>query len=189
MKRFLLLCTFVVLAGVTTGVFAGRVMSGDAEGSPDTRQAELPAIRDVLARMPLPFSQPQSNEETAFRGGDVNNLALALSPQTDSGPPPDGLRSPLAIEGQGADPPPRFSQVSRQVPASLNISVRPPFLGDINGDNVVDTTDVLLLAAALGTSPPEPEAADLNGDGRVDILDLAPPARRGAPSTGRSGTT
>ena len=37
--------------------------------------------------------------------------------------------------------------------------------------------DLLLLTAALGTSPPDPAGADLNGDGQVDILDLAIAAR------------
>ena len=37
--------------------------------------------------------------------------------------------------------------------------------------------DLLLLTAALGTSPPDPAGDDLNGDWQVDILDLAIAAR------------
>jgi hypothetical protein len=48
-------------------------------------------------------------------------------------------------------------------------------LGDLNGDNVVDVFDLLLLLGAWGecADPPPGECpADLNGDGWVDVFDL-----------------
>jgi hypothetical protein len=46
--------------------------------------------------------------------------------------------------------------------------------GDVNGDGVVDTEDLLLLLAAWGECPDPPEEcpADFNGDGVVDTADL-----------------
>jgi hypothetical protein len=47
--------------------------------------------------------------------------------------------------------------------------------GDVNGDSHVDQQDLLLLAAAFGTSIPQPAYArtcDFNGDGAIDVVDL-----------------
>jgi T5SS/PEP-CTERM-associated repeat protein len=46
--------------------------------------------------------------------------------------------------------------------------------GDVNGDGVVDTEDLLLLLAAWGDCPDPPEEcpADFSGDGVVDTADL-----------------
>lgn len=44
--------------------------------------------------------------------------------------------------------------------------------GDLNGDGVVDVSDLLLLFAAWGECPQGSCAADLNGDGFVDVSDL-----------------
>lgn len=44
--------------------------------------------------------------------------------------------------------------------------------GDTNGDNIVDLTDAVMLAANFNAPPPVPEA-DLNRDGWIDIRDLA----------------
>ncbi|NWG15186.1 MAG: carboxypeptidase regulatory-like domain-containing protein, partial [Chloroflexi bacterium] len=44
--------------------------------------------------------------------------------------------------------------------------------GDTNGDNIVDLTDAVMLAASFNAPPPVPEA-DLNRDGWIDIRDLA----------------
>ena len=169
LTRLSLMFAVIAVAGVAVGVFTGRVLAGDSEGPPATRSAELPAIRDVLARMSLPFSQPQSKELNASQGGDVNSPTLPSNSQADPSPLPGTSVSPLAFSAQAEGSPPRFSQVSRQVSSSLGVSTSDPFLGDIDGSGVLDTADLLLLAGAVGTSPPDPAAADLNGDGRVDI--------------------
>ncbi|MBI5670808.1 MAG: carboxypeptidase regulatory-like domain-containing protein [Chloroflexi bacterium] len=44
--------------------------------------------------------------------------------------------------------------------------------GDTNGDNRIDLTDAVLLAANFDAPPPVP-AADLNRDGWIDVRDLA----------------
>lgn len=55
-------------------------------------------------------------------------------------------------------------------------SVAPPGLeADLNGDGVVDILDIVIVAAAFGSSPGAPNwdvRADLNGDSAVDIIDM-----------------
>ena len=47
-------------------------------------------------------------------------------------------------------------------------------VGDINGDGVIDTLDLMTLRAYLaGKIETISSAADINGDGTVDALDLA----------------
>lgn len=41
---------------------------------------------------------------------------------------------------------------------------------DLSGDDAVDLTDIMLFAAALGSS--DPSQADLDGDGDVDLTDI-----------------
>ena len=56
----------------------------------------------------------------------------------------------------------------------MNVYVS-PVLGDINGDGIVDTFDVVTVAIAFGSSPEDPnwnQAADLNNDDTVDIFDV-----------------
>jgi hypothetical protein len=53
---------------------------------------------------------------------------------------------------------------------SVSCSDAPPCPADLNGDNVVDVLDLLLLLDTWGTCVGC--AADLNGDGVVDVLDL-----------------
>ena len=43
---------------------------------------------------------------------------------------------------------------------------------DVNEDGKIDSTDLVLVAAALGTNSPENPRLDVNGDGTVDIKDL-----------------
>ena len=48
-------------------------------------------------------------------------------------------------------------------------------LGDVNGDGVIDQSDLDLINLALGTVAGDPNwnpDADLNGDGAVDIYDV-----------------
>ena len=50
--------------------------------------------------------------------------------------------------------------------------VGPICLGDINGDGVVDLTDLGVLLADFGCVPPGPCDGDLDGDGNTDLTDL-----------------
>lgn len=44
--------------------------------------------------------------------------------------------------------------------------------GDVDGNGSVDLVDLMLVAAALNTSPPSNPDADVNGDGLVNIMDM-----------------
>ena len=48
-------------------------------------------------------------------------------------------------------------------------------LGDVNGDGIIDVTDVVLLASYVMGDHPTPfyiEVADLNDDGIIDVTDV-----------------
>lgn len=70
------------------------------------------------------------------------------------------------------------SQVHRQVEGSISLVL----VGDVNGDNIVNRTDLIAVARALGTvlfwDPSGPinlmePSVDVNKDGVVDVLDMA----------------
>jgi hypothetical protein len=47
-----------------------------------------------------------------------------------------------------------------------------PKLGDVNGDRIVNITDIGLIVDVYGSSPATDPRADLNKDGRVNIVDI-----------------
>lgn len=53
-----------------------------------------------------------------------------------------------------------------------DLQIIEPAIGDLNGDGVVDVSDLLILMGAWGPCPGKACPADLNGDGFVDISDL-----------------
>ena len=68
--------------------------------------------------------------------------------------------------------------------SNANFTIR--MTGDVNGDNVVNCTDLNLAKASLGKSTGQVgfnAAADLNGDGTVDVRDVALISRMVAPGT------
>jgi DNA-binding beta-propeller fold protein YncE len=62
----------------------------------------------------------------------------------------------------------RTAMTSQPIPDGVDI-VRFGIVGDIDGDGLVNVTDLLLLLTAWGTSDPD---ADLDGSGTVDVADL-----------------
>ncbi|UCE95453.1 MAG: PKD domain-containing protein [Candidatus Bathyarchaeota archaeon] len=55
------------------------------------------------------------------------------------------------------------------------VSEAPPLIGDVNGDGIVDITDIVLVIDAFGTTPGSPgwnSNYDLNNDLVVDITDI-----------------
>ncbi len=73
----------------------------------------------------------------------------------------------------GPNHPDGLPQVQPGDLAILPNDARPQIPGDLNGDGVVDVSDVLLLLGAWGPCPEDkPCTADLNGDGVVDVTDL-----------------
>ena len=45
--------------------------------------------------------------------------------------------------------------------------------GDVNGDGIVDVSDVTaLINMILGTTPADLEVADINADGILDVTDV-----------------
>jgi hypothetical protein len=70
-----------------------------------------------------------------------------------------------------------FSTLGFQPPAAFKIKgtlPAPGIPGDLNGDGVVNVSDLLILLGAWGPCPSggEPCPADLNGDGSVNVSDL-----------------
>jgi hypothetical protein len=57
----------------------------------------------------------------------------------------------------------------------ISIAGSDRLLGDINGDGIVNITDVVIVALAFGSKPGDPNwnsYADLNQDGFVNIVDI-----------------
>lgn len=55
----------------------------------------------------------------------------------------------------------------------IDISSTEPIIGDLNGDSIVNVTDLLILISAWGTCPTSgPCIADVNNDGFVNVSDL-----------------
>lgn len=44
--------------------------------------------------------------------------------------------------------------------------------GDVNGDDIVDNSDLILVVINLGPVPPKPSECDTNGDIMVSVLDI-----------------
>ena len=68
-----------------------------------------------------------------------------------------------------------FSDIALYIgaPSSTTASVEDTYPAwDVNADGKTDITDLVLVAAALGSSSPENPRADVNGDGTVNIQDL-----------------
>ncbi len=57
-----------------------------------------------------------------------------------------------------------------QTPVTGTSATRPS--SDVNGDGKVNNADLMLVAAALGQSPPSNPRVDVNGDGKVNAADL-----------------
>lgn len=102
-----------------------------------------------------PLQEVLEDEYNVDLGGWTLNQVSAISP--------DGR----ALAGTGVNP-----QGNLEAYKVLLPDVATP-LGDLNGDGVVDVSDLLLLLAAWGPCPPEESCdADLNNDGSVDVSDL-----------------
>jgi hypothetical protein len=65
--------------------------------------------------------------------------------------------------------------------SELELGARPPVVGDLNGDGVVDCADIGLVRSSFGKRAGEAgfsSKADVNGDGVVDVRDLAVVSRQ-----------
>jgi hypothetical protein len=77
-------------------------------------------------------------------------------------------KSVITVINTGA---PGQSRVALQTPVNINIF---ELKGDLDGDNDVDTDDLAVIEAALGSASTGPgDPRDLNGDGRIDSTDLS----------------
>jgi hypothetical protein len=52
------------------------------------------------------------------------------------------------------------------------IVVLSAILGDVNGDDIVNIFDLVIVSQNFGQTPPTNPAADVNGDSIVNIFDL-----------------
>ena len=59
-------------------------------------------------------------------------------------------------------------------PLIVRWSDEPALRGDLNGDGLVDVSDVnIIIDMVLGKQTPDLAKADLNGDGQVDVTDVS----------------
>lgn len=148
--RFALFLGIILAAGIVAGAAVGRTVAGSTEPS------------DTLV--------PAVHQDVASPAGDQLQEPRTRSPgavgQHHSPAPATALAKPLIATTIA-----QVVQASRVIPSGLTVLRGLP--GDVNGDRVVNTKDLRIVAGASGTTPPEPPAADINGDGRVDVFDLA----------------
>lgn len=57
-------------------------------------------------------------------------------------------------------------------PSIFNTAPVPPCVGDLTGDRVVDTVDLVVFLGAFGASVPPGTGGDFTGDGVVNVVDL-----------------
>lgn len=92
----------------------------------------------------------------------AGNQVLILSLTMDEN---DNAEGTLSVTYEDAEGRPIYATASFDT-----ADVGSPCVGDINGDGVVDVSDLLAMLGAWGSCPGC--AADLNGDGVVDVSDL-----------------
>lgn len=109
-----------------------------------------------------------------FEGGQLE----VSPPMTDPVAPGDQVTLTLQIavpEGGGTALVSARSENDGATRAFTTVTIEPEPQqpGDLNGDGVVDVSDLLILLGAWGAcSPGKPCPADLNGSGSVDVSDL-----------------
>ncbi|MFG0252250.1 MAG: dockerin type I domain-containing protein [Phycisphaerales bacterium JB038] len=107
-------------------------------------------------------------------GGDAFDIAWAIDPVTLQPANLDGFDFIRLSTAVAYDPDPTFGEKSAEIGGVADVrSAGVP--GDVNGDGVVDQSDLGLLLAAYDSGPGDPqwnEAADLDGDGWVGQPDL-----------------
>lgn len=119
--------------------------------------------------------------DVTIGGTAFPTLVLKDLPNTQEGfyVSPDGTR--LIVSALFAEPSSEICTFSINVdaptaPVLLEIDLTQfsaePCPGDVNGDGIVDTTDLGILLGAFGSAVRPGTGADLNGDGVVDTVDL-----------------
>ena len=58
------------------------------------------------------------------------------------------------------------------IPITLNVLENSAFLGDINGDDVLNVSDIILLVNLVINNGFYNEVADLNEDNLIDVIDV-----------------
>jgi hypothetical protein len=101
-----------------------------------------------------PFNDPA--------GGPVNAHLVTMNTST-AGP----VSGTLTIASNSADEPLRVVQL-----IGLVVTPPPTCLGDIDGDLLVNTTDLTYFLTNFGTTQPTNTGGDLDGNGTVDVTDL-----------------
>jgi T5SS/PEP-CTERM-associated repeat protein len=159
--------------GVNTGTSVIRVLRNDT--------ANAGSGQLIFALQP---GEITANSPTLIRAGDVNNDGLRdlITVNSTTGtfaarpgePMPDGTTAPLAGSKEGGTPPDRGETPRVTNPIAVIRTAAPPPTcpGDLNGDNVVNTTDLVAFLGRFGTTVPPYTLGDLNGDGQVNTTDL-----------------
>ena len=140
----------VAIAGAdqTHDVQSNIVLDGSASYDPDASPAPLTYLWQVV-------SQPAgSNIQVTTPTAPVAGFFALL--------PGDYVLSLTVSDGSASD----TDEIL------ITIEAEEPLMCDINGDNVVDTTDIMKIFARRNTQANGPDdPADLNGDGVINVLD------------------
>jgi T5SS/PEP-CTERM-associated repeat protein len=159
--------------GANTGTSVIRVLRNDT--------ANAGSGQLIFALQP---GEITANSPTLIRAGDVNNdgrrdlITVNSTTGTFAARPgeplPDGTVAPLAESKDGGTQPDRGETPRVTNPIAVIRTAAPPPTcpGDLNGDNVVNTTDLVAFLGRFGSTVPAYTLGDLNGDGQVNTTDL-----------------
>jgi hypothetical protein len=113
---------------------------------------------------------PTSTTAITATGTATKTPTPTLTPTGTAAPTSTGTLTPTATK----TPTPTVAAATNTPTTATNTAAptAAPKTGDVNGDNVINITDIGIIVDSYGTQPPTDPRADLNKDGKVNIVDI-----------------
>ncbi len=144
----------------------------DCDDGKNTTGPNCQAITAIATPTPSPIpTATRAPSPTPTRTPTPTNPAVSPTAPANS-PTPTRLPTATPTRLPSGAPSPTHTNISptQGNPSPTGIGNK---LGDINGDNTVNQTDIDALLAVYGQAAAAQPKADLNGDGRINAIDYA----------------